>query len=87
MHASPEPNRHLFPAARTSASRESAASYVNCTALTKVYKNGVAKAGVKYNKVSGVNRAFKYKPYYSTAIYTANVKLDGDKDGIACERG
>ena len=28
----------------------------------------------------------KYKPYYSTAIYTVNVTLDRDKDGIACER-
>ena len=61
--------------------------YANCTALTKVYKNGVAKAGVKYNRVSGVNRAFRYKPYYSTTIYTANLTLDRDKDGVACERG
>jgi hypothetical protein len=60
--------------------------YANCTALTKVYKNGVAKAGVKYNRVSGVNRPLKYKPYYSTAIYTKNLTLDRDKDGIACER-
>ena len=60
--------------------------YANCTALTKAYPNGVAKVGVRYNRVSGVNRALRYKPYYSTAIYTKNITLDRDKDGIACER-
>jgi hypothetical protein len=62
-------------------------TYKTCTAMHKAYRNGVARAGVKYNKVSGVNRAFKYKPYYSTALYNANSKLDRDKDGVACERG
>jgi len=62
-------------------------TYKNCTALQKKYKGGVAKAGVKYNKVSGKNKAFKVKPYSSTALYNANKKLDRDKDGIACEKG
>ncbi|MFE6994941.1 excalibur calcium-binding domain-containing protein [Microbacterium sp. NPDC057659] len=61
--------------------------YKNCTALNKVYKGGVAKAGVKYNKVNGKNRAFKVKPMINTALYNANRKLDRDKDGIACEKG
>lgn len=60
--------------------------FKNCKALNKVYKGGVAKAGVKYNKVSGKNRAFKVKPKSSTALYKANKKLDRDKDGIACEK-
>lgn len=60
--------------------------FKNCTQLNKVYKGGVAKASVKYNKVSGKNRAFKVKPKSSTALYKANKKLDRDKDGIACEK-
>lgn len=62
-------------------------AYKNCTALNKVHKGGVAKAGVKYNKVSGKNRAFKVKPVISTALYKKNTKLDRDKDGVACEKG
>jgi len=60
--------------------------FKNCKALNKVYKGGVAKKGVKYNKVSGKKRAFKVKPKISTALYKANKKLDRDKDGIACEK-
>lgn len=60
--------------------------FKNCTALNKVYKGGVAKAGVKYNKAAGKKRAFKVKPKFSTALYKANKKLDRDKDGIACEK-
>jgi hypothetical protein len=63
-----------------------AKAFANCTALSKVYKGGVAKAGVKYNKVSGKNKAFKIKPKSSTALYNANKKMDRDKDGVACEK-
>jgi hypothetical protein len=63
-----------------------AKTFANCTALNKVYRGGVAKAGVKYNKVSGKNRAFGIRPTFSTALYTANAKMDRDKDGIACEK-
>lgn len=60
--------------------------YANCTALNAVYPHGVAKAGTTYDRVSGVNKAFKGQPFFSTALYTLNVKSDGDKDGIACEK-
>ena len=48
--------------------------FKNCKALNKVYKGGVAKKGVKYNKVSGKKRAFKVKPptRSSTATRTAS---------------
>ncbi|EZP29879.1 excalibur calcium-binding domain-containing protein [Microbacterium oleivorans] len=62
-------------------------TFANCTAMHKVYKGGVAKSGVKYNKVNGKNKAFKIKPAISTALYNANKKMDRDKDGIACEKG
>lgn len=56
-------------------------TYKNCTALHKVYKNGVGKKGAK-DKTSGKpDTSFKV----SAALYKANEKLDGDKDGIACE--
>jgi hypothetical protein len=61
-------------------------SFKNCTALHKKYPGGVAKAGVKYNLVSGKKKAFKVKPKISTALYKANKSLDRDKDGIACEK-
>lgn len=62
-------------------------TFKNCAALNKVYKGGVAKPGVKYNKVSGKNRAFKVKPTISAALYKANQSKDRDRDGIACEKG
>ncbi|CAL4859900.1 excalibur calcium-binding domain-containing protein [Microbacterium sp. MM2322] len=62
-------------------------TFANCTAMHKTYKGGVAKSGVKYNKVRGKNKAFKVKPTISTALYNANKKMDRDKDGIACEKG
>jgi hypothetical protein len=61
-------------------------SYKNCTALKKVHPSGVAKAGVKYNKVNGKNKPLKGKPTFSTALYKKNTALDRDKDGIACEK-
>jgi len=82
-----------MPAASVSATRVVPAAkpvikkFANCTALNKVHKGGVAKAGVKYNKVSGKNKTFKVKPTFSTALYNANSKMDRDKDGIACEKG
>lgn len=60
------------------------ARYKNCTALNKAYKHGVGKKGAK-DRVKG-----KTKPVTTfkidTALYTANRHLDGDKDGVACEK-
>jgi hypothetical protein len=74
-------------------SKQSAATRVivgkgfpNCTALNAVYPHGVAKAGTKYDRVSGVNNAFKGQPFFSTALYNLNPASDRDKDGIACEK-
>ena len=58
--------------------------YKNCTALNKAYAHGVGKTGAK-DRVRG-----KTKPVttfkINTALYTANKHLDGDKDGVACEK-
>jgi hypothetical protein len=67
-------------------SKSAVAVFKNCTALNAKYAGGVAKAGVKFNLVNGKKKAFKKRPTFSTALYTANKKSDRDKDGIACER-
>lgn len=57
-------------------------SYVNCTALHATYQHGVGRSGARDHVTSG-------RPvttfFVSTALYTANTKLDRDKDGVACE--
>ena len=60
--------------------------YANCTAIHRDYTGGIAKAGVRYNRVSGVNRALKGEVKFSTDLYKANIKSDRDRDGIACEK-
>ena len=61
-------------------------AYANCALLNAAYAHGLAKAGVTYDRVAGVNRPFKGTPYFSSAAYLLNVARDGDKDGIACEK-
>ncbi len=68
------------------AKAKKAKTFKNCTALSKVYKGGVAKAGVKANKVGGKKKRFTVKPTFSSALYKANAHLDRDKDGVACEK-
>jgi hypothetical protein len=68
---------------RRPAEAATAKKYVNCTALNKVYKGGVAKKGAKDKRASGTAR---YRPHVSNALYEINKKMDRDKDGIACER-
>jgi len=55
--------------------------YKNCTELNKKYASGVAKTGYK-------NKGLKVKknPLLNDSLYQANIKLDKDKDGIACEK-
>jgi Excalibur calcium-binding domain len=65
---------------------EAATRYANCTALNRVYPGGVARVGVRGNKVSGRLESFGVRPTFSTALYNANSFSDRDKDGIACER-
>jgi hypothetical protein len=54
-------------------------NYANCTALHKVYRNGVAKSTAAAHKQ-------KYKPYVNYRLYMLNKGKDRDKDGTACER-
>lgn len=61
-------------------SANAAVKYPNCTALTKIYKNGVAR-----DRASAAG--LSYRPAVKKRVYLANTHLDRDKDGVACERG
>lgn len=54
--------------------------YPNCTALNKVFKNGVARS-------AAATQGLTYRPAVKKRVYLANTHLDRDKDGVACERG
>lgn len=60
--------------------------FANCGELNAVYPGGVAKNGVTGDMVSGELRAFGKQPVFDDALYEANTRRDGDKDGIACEK-
>jgi hypothetical protein len=62
------------------------AVYKNCTALNKKYPHGLGKANAK-DKTSGtpVTNFKRSTPLYNKAM-SFNKRLDGDKDGIACEK-
>jgi hypothetical protein len=70
--------------APAAASAATAPRYANCAAMQRVYPHGVGKVGAR-DHVRGTTKpvtTFKV----STSIYNANTRLDGDKDGVACER-
>ena len=75
-----------LPALPAQAAPSGVKHYANCTAVHRVYSGGIAKSGVKYNKVSGINRALKGNVKHSTALYNANRKMDRDHDGVLCEK-
>lgn len=58
------------------------AVYKNCTAMNKVYSNGVAQS----LKFKNLGKGPIATPKIDAKIYLANKKLDTDKDGIACEK-
>lgn len=62
------------------------AVYKNCTALNKKYPHGLGKAGAR-DKTSGtpVTTFTRNTRLYNTAM-SHNKRLDGDKDGVACEK-
>jgi hypothetical protein len=66
-------------------------TYANCTALNKKYKHGVGKKGArdlikgKYVKGRSVT-TFKVSTKIYNEAMKANKRLDGDKDGVACEK-
>ena len=76
----------LLAAPAQAAEAATPAVYKNCTALSKKYPHGIGRANAK-DRTSGTPvTTFKR----STALYAKamsyNKRLDGDKDGIACEK-
>ena len=59
-----------------------AASFENCTAVNKVYPGGVSKSASSTNKGGKTKKA----PTVDAKLYKTIVKMDRDKDGIACEK-
>ena len=62
------------------------ALYKNCTALNKKYPHGVGLATAR-DKTSGTPvTTFKRSTKVYALAMKHNKRLDGDKDGIACEK-
>lgn len=53
-----------------------------CSSLNAKYIGGIAKSFGSRNKGAGMT----YIPRVNSTLYLLNVKLDRDRDGIACER-
>lgn len=63
--------------------------YKNCTKLSKVYPGGVAKTGgsnMTKSKGKLVPAKSKKIAVVDDVLYNLNIKLDADKDGVACEK-
>jgi uncharacterized repeat protein (TIGR02059 family) len=56
--------------------------FKSCSLMNKKYSGGVASSYSSKNKGAGMY----YIPRVDATLYKANIKLDKDKDGIACER-
>lgn len=63
-------------------SQGTATVYKTCTLMNRKHLGGVAQSYSSRNKGAGMNYIARVDP----ALYKANIKLDKDKDGIACER-
>ncbi|MEX2210345.1 MAG: excalibur calcium-binding domain-containing protein [Gaiellaceae bacterium] len=60
--------------------------YKNCTALNRKYPHGLGRGNAR-DRTSGepVTTFKRSTKLYNTAM-SHNKRLDGDKDGIACEK-
>ncbi|HEY7272309.1 MAG TPA: excalibur calcium-binding domain-containing protein, partial [Actinoplanes sp.] len=61
-----------------------ARTYGDCTSLRRAYANGVAQSWSTALRPSPWWIRIRL-PVISAALYTANRRLDRDRDGIACE--
>ena len=76
----------LFSAPALGAPAAIPAAYKNCTALNKKYPHGLGRANAR-DKTSGTPvTTFKRSTKLYNLAMSHNKRLDGDKDGIACEK-
>lgn len=57
-------------------------TFKNCGELNRVYPHGVGRTGARDRTSGRPVTTFRV----DTAVYNANTRRDGDKDGIACEK-
>lgn len=80
---SPTPSATTIPTpTQTAPALAPVTKFKNCAALNLVYKGGVANSANWVNKGGKI----KLKPILNSKVYVLNKALDGDKDGIVCER-
>lgn len=60
--------------------------YKNCTNLNKKYPHGLGKLGARDHTSGTPVRNFKRSTRLYKLAMSYNRRLDGDKDGIACEK-
>lgn len=61
-------------------------AYRNCAILQKAYPHGVGKKGA-VDKIGGTVKANRVKNFLvHDKLFAKNIKLDRDKDGVACEK-
>lgn len=60
--------------------------YDNCTALNKKWPHGVGRSNAKDHTSGTPVTTFKRSTKLYNEAMRANSRLDGDKDGIACEK-
>lgn len=85
--ATPSPSASAPPAAKPAPLKR----YTSCSVVHRDFTGGIAKAGVTKNTVKRAHHKtahLKLRGHvkYSTALYSANRKLDTDSDGIVCEK-
>lgn len=77
--------------AEAATSARAGSVYKNCTELNNKHKHGLGKSGAK-DEISGKYvpgksvTTFKKSTKLYNAAMEANSRLDGDKDGVACEK-
>jgi Excalibur calcium-binding domain len=62
------------------------ALYKNCTNLNKRYPHGIGRVGARDRTTGDPVRNFRRSNLLYRRAMSFNRRLDGDKDGIACEQ-
>lgn len=71
--------------AGTTAAKVTPPLYRNCKALNAKYPHGVGRANARDSSPEPVKTFFRSTRIYNLAM-KYNSRLDGDRDGVACEK-
>ncbi len=75
-----------FSSLTVTAQAEAAAFHENCTAFNKKFPHGVGRNNARDHTSGTPVTTFKRSTKMYNAAMRANSRLDGDKDGVACEK-